>query len=252
VTAIWSASLHLRARRTRSVGRLIRRLARSPRPAPVDRSLERPAQHENDQHERNADHDDLPLRNRASRAHARGHPDAGRRGESVHMMAFLASDNNARPEKPDARHDALDHAALLGAGRRVDRQNGQGRAEAHEAERAHAGRLTVQIAVEPEQDANQGRRAEPNRDRDRSMTGKNRIMIYGPKDNGTYVVEFRTAAGETLAISIPRTETAVIRHFQERIVRAGYRRKLNDRLATRPARLGLARRHPANTYIAVP
>ena len=85
-----------------------------------------------------------------------------------------------------------------------------------------------------------------------TTTGKNRIMIFGPKTDGTYVVEFRTDAGETLAISIPRTETAVIRHFQERIVRAGYRRKLNDRLATRPARLGLARRHPANTYIAVP
>jgi hypothetical protein len=33
---------------------------------------------------------------------------------------------------------------------------------------------------------------------------------------GTYVVEFRTAEGEALAISIPRTEAAVIRHFQER------------------------------------
>jgi hypothetical protein len=43
------------------------------------------------------------------------------------------------------------------------------------------------------------------------MTGKNRIMIYGPKTDGTYVIEFRTAAGTTLAISIPRTETAVIR-----------------------------------------
>jgi hypothetical protein len=50
------------------------------------------------------------------------------------------------------------------------------------------------------------------------MTGKNRIMIYGPKDDGTYVVEFRTAAaGESLAISIPRTEAAVVRHFQERM-----------------------------------
>jgi len=49
------------------------------------------------------------------------------------------------------------------------------------------------------------------------MTGKNRIMIYGPKTDGTYVVEFRTAAGETLAISIPRTEAAVIRYFQERM-----------------------------------
>jgi hypothetical protein len=44
------------------------------------------------------------------------------------------------------------------------------------------------------------------------MTGKNRIMIYGPKDDGTYVVEFRTAAGEALAISIPRNEAGVIRH----------------------------------------
>jgi hypothetical protein len=50
-----------------------------------------------------------------------------------------------------------------------------------------------------------------------AMTGKNRIMIYGPKDDGTYIVEFRTAAGEALAISIPRTEAAVVRHFQERM-----------------------------------
>jgi hypothetical protein len=50
-----------------------------------------------------------------------------------------------------------------------------------------------------------------------AMTGKNRIMIYGPKDDGTYVVEFRTTAGDVLAIPIPRTEAAVIRHFQERI-----------------------------------
>jgi len=50
-----------------------------------------------------------------------------------------------------------------------------------------------------------------------TTTGKNRIMIFGPKDDGTYIVEFRTAAGEALAISIPRIETAVIRHFQERM-----------------------------------
>jgi hypothetical protein len=50
-----------------------------------------------------------------------------------------------------------------------------------------------------------------------TTTGKNRIMIYGPKTDGTYVVGFKTAAGEALAISIPKTETAVIRHFQERM-----------------------------------
>jgi hypothetical protein len=47
------------------------------------------------------------------------------------------------------------------------------------------------------------------------MTGKNRIIIYGPKDEGTYMVEFRK--GDVLTISIPRTEAHVIRHFQERM-----------------------------------
>jgi hypothetical protein len=50
-----------------------------------------------------------------------------------------------------------------------------------------------------------------------AVSGKNRIMIYGPKTDGTYVVEFRTAAGDALAISIPRTEASVVRHFQERM-----------------------------------
>ena len=50
-----------------------------------------------------------------------------------------------------------------------------------------------------------------------STTAKNRIMVFGLKDDGTYVVEFRTSEGEALAISIPRSETAVIRYFQERI-----------------------------------
>ena len=39
----------------------------------------------------------------------------------------------------------------------------------------------------------------------------------GPKDDGTAVVEFRTAWDATLAISIPRNEAAVIRYFQERM-----------------------------------
>jgi hypothetical protein len=43
------------------------------------------------------------------------------------------------------------------------------------------------------------------------MTGKNRIMIYGPKDDGTFVVEFMSAEGDVLAISIPRTPVAVKR-----------------------------------------
>jgi hypothetical protein len=49
------------------------------------------------------------------------------------------------------------------------------------------------------------------------MTCKNRIMIYGPRDDGSYLVEFRTAEGDVLAISVPKSETAVIEHFQERM-----------------------------------
>ena len=47
--------------------------------------------------------------------------------------------------------------------------------------------------------------------------GQNRIMIHGPKSDGTYVVEFKTATGKALAISVPRRETAVLKHFQERM-----------------------------------
>jgi len=39
-----------------------------------------------------------------------------------------------------------------------------------------------------------------------TTTGKNRIMIFGPKTDGTYVVEFRMADGEAPAISIPGGE----------------------------------------------
>jgi hypothetical protein len=46
-------------------------------------------------------------------------------------------------------------------------------------------------------------------------------MIFGPKDDGTYVVEFKTAEG-TIAISIPRSEAHVIRHFQGADPRRGW------------------------------
>jgi hypothetical protein len=46
---------------------------------------------------------------------------------------------------------------------------------------------------------------------------QDKITIYGPKGDGTYVVEFKTAAGETLAISVPSGETAVLEHFQTRM-----------------------------------
>jgi hypothetical protein len=48
-------------------------------------------------------------------------------------------------------------------------------------------------------------------------TAQDWITIYGPKDDCTYIVEFRTAEGNALAISIPQTEAAVIRHFQPKM-----------------------------------
>jgi hypothetical protein len=48
-------------------------------------------------------------------------------------------------------------------------------------------------------------------------SGYNRIMIYGPKPDGTYIVEFRIANGEALAISVPAGETRVLKYFQERV-----------------------------------
>jgi len=46
------------------------------------------------------------------------------------------------------------------------------------------------------------------------MAQQDKISILGPRDDGTYVVEFRTAAGERLAISVPGTKAAVLKHFQ--------------------------------------
>ena len=40
------------------------------------------------------------------------------------------------------------------------------------------------------------------------QNGRNRIMIYGPKNDGTHVVEFKTADGEALAISVPAERLA--------------------------------------------
>ena len=47
--------------------------------------------------------------------------------------------------------------------------------------------------------------------------GQDRIMIYGPKSDRTYIIEFRMADGESLAISVPAEETRVLKHFQARM-----------------------------------
>jgi hypothetical protein len=49
------------------------------------------------------------------------------------------------------------------------------------------------------------------------MTKQDKVTIYGPKADGTYIVEFKTAVGEPLAISVPESEAAVLKHFQARM-----------------------------------
>ncbi len=48
-------------------------------------------------------------------------------------------------------------------------------------------------------------------------SGQDRIMICGPKTDGAYIVEFRIADGEALAISVPGGEARVLKHFQARM-----------------------------------
>jgi hypothetical protein len=40
-------------------------------------------------------------------------------------------------------------------------------------------------------------------------TAEDKISILGPNDDGSYVVEFKTAAGKKLAIVVPEAKTAV-------------------------------------------
>jgi hypothetical protein len=46
------------------------------------------------------------------------------------------------------------------------------------------------------------------------MAQQDTISILGPRDDGSYVVEFKTAGGEKLAVTVPRTKSEVLKHFQ--------------------------------------
>jgi hypothetical protein len=47
---------------------------------------------------------------------------------------------------------------------------------------------------------------------------QDKITIHGPKTDGTYIVEFKTADGVALAFSVPRgIGTAVLEHFQDKM-----------------------------------
>jgi hypothetical protein len=43
------------------------------------------------------------------------------------------------------------------------------------------------------------------------------ISIHGPQEDGTYVVRFEKANGDVLQISVPESESVIIRHFQTKM-----------------------------------
>jgi hypothetical protein len=47
--------------------------------------------------------------------------------------------------------------------------------------------------------------------------GKNRIMIFGPKADGTYVKSSGLPRARRWRSSVPQGETAVLQHFQARM-----------------------------------
>ena len=47
---------------------------------------------------------------------------------------------------------------------------------------------------------------------------QDKITIHGPKTDGTYIVEFKTAEGVALAFSVPKgSGTAVLGYFQDKM-----------------------------------
>jgi len=47
---------------------------------------------------------------------------------------------------------------------------------------------------------------------------QDKITIHGPKTDGTYIVEFKTADGVGLAFSVPKGGgTAVLEYFQDKM-----------------------------------
>ena len=45
-------------------------------------------------------------------------------------------------------------------------------------------------------------------------TPQNRIEIFGPKSDGSYWLELRQSDGQSLVVSVPASEAAVLKHFQ--------------------------------------
>ena len=122
-------------------------------PTPMHSFLERTANRENDQDKQHADQNEAPFGDSTSHANTRGHPDAGRRGQSMDLLAFVVPHDNAHAKKSNSGQDTLNNAAGVGAAEPTDGEDGQCRPDPDEAERTNARWLAVKIAVEAQRDA---------------------------------------------------------------------------------------------------
>ena len=127
---------------------------------PMDPFLECPAEKQDHGNNRRGDQQQPPFADAAGHADACRQPDAGRRRQIVDVLALLAADDDAGAEKADAGDDALHDAAHI-AFAVPDRDDDQRRGETHQRQRPHAGRLAVQIAVEPERCARKRGHSQP-------------------------------------------------------------------------------------------
>ena len=48
-------------------------------------------------------------------------------------------------------------------------------------------------------------------------TPQNKIEIFGPKSDGSYWLELRQSDGQSLVVSVPASEAAVLKYFQSRM-----------------------------------
>jgi hypothetical protein len=48
-------------------------------------------------------------------------------------------------------------------------------------------------------------------------TPQNKIEIFGPKSDGSYWLELRQSDGQSLVVSVPASEAAVLKYFQARM-----------------------------------
>ena len=128
---------------------------------PVNDFLKPAAKNKNNENKERADQYDSPFGDCTGHAKACGQPDAGRRGQSMDVLAFVVADDNAHAKKPNSGQDALNDAAHVGAGTPADGEDGKGGAYPDKAKRANARWLAVKIAVKAQRGASQRRRTEP-------------------------------------------------------------------------------------------